>query len=126
MDMSLIAVDVDGSFANPIMKVAVFTWSAVLTTCLTIAFLRVRRRGSRAVTTLTIAVLGCVSSPFANRGVAILIYQATSKPGVIVGFFGGPPFWLSTLFAFAATGVIALLIGRIPSTPRSSEEILQA
>ena len=117
MDFSLMAVDVSGGFENPVMQVSVFIWAAVLATFLTVVFSLIVSRWQRVGCGVAIALFGCISSPFVNRLVGMWLYQLSAKPGVSVGFIGGPPFWLSTLFALAITGASALAIGRI--SPKS-------
>ena len=112
MDMSIMAVDVDGSLANPVMRTAVVIWGVVLGAFLTIGFCYIRERWSRVLCAVVVGVVGCAFSPVVHRSIAILIYQATTRPGVRVGFFGGPPFWVSPVLAFATAGVAAMLVGR--------------
>lgn len=121
MDLSLTAIDVDGSFANPVVQFAVYAWALVLAAALMFAFFWIRSRWPLIVAGVVISAFGCLSSPFANRFIGVVFYRVTSKPGVNVGFIGGPPFWLSTVFAFAITGAIAVVIGRL-SAPEAERE----
>ena len=98
MDLSLIAVDVDGSFANPVMRASVFIWAAILGALLIAVIVLLVSRRRRITCGIVVALFGCISSPFVNRLVGMWLYQLTAKPGVSVGIMGGPPFWLSTLF----------------------------
>src|SRR5437660_1114440 len=99
MDFSLIAVDVDGSLANPIMQAAIVVWAVALATPLLVIFARVSSMRDRFIGTLLLFAVGCVTSPVANRLIAMFIYQIISKPGVSVGFFGSPPFFASPILA---------------------------
>jgi hypothetical protein len=112
-DMSIIALDVDGSFSNPVMQVAVLIWAAVLACVLTFAFLRVGTRWQRVGLAVLVAAFGCLSSPYANRMIGMLIYAGTANSSASVGIIGGPPFWLSTFFAFAFTGAATVVVGRV-------------
>jgi len=112
MDMSVMAVDVDGSLSNPIMFAATIIFAIVLATYLTSAFCFINKRWVRVIATGLIAVIGCIVSPFANRFLALLLYRLTTNRGGSVGFFGSPPYGFSPLLAFAAAGVSTLAIGR--------------
>ena len=117
MDFSLIAIDVDGSLANPVMQAAVIVYAVALATPLVVIFARLSSTRDRLLGTLVVLGLGCVTSPLANRVIGMLIYQIISKPGVSVGFFGSPPFFASPILAVA----IGCVVGSwIRTTPRVS------
>lgn len=108
-DFSLIAVDVDGSLANPAMRVSVGIWAAILAVPMVFALLRARSKSGRSAVIFSVFLLGCVTSPFANRLIGMLIYQLISRPGTSVGLFGGPPFFASPIVALAIAGTAALI-----------------
>jgi hypothetical protein len=116
VEMSLIAVDVDGTLANPVMALAVVLWAVILAVPLT----RVGIRSSwtirvRLVSMTAIVLSSCLITPFINRAMAMAIYVLITKPGVSVGFFGGPPFFASPVLAFVLT---MIAIGTIQAVRR--------
>jgi hypothetical protein len=114
-DFSLIAVDVDGSLANPVMRWAVILWGIAVAVTLIVIYRNKTSRLYRLTAASAILVGATLVSPFANRGIAMAVYQITSKPGVMVGFFGGPPPWASPLVGLALFGAVALVMGRSSS-----------
>src|SRR5436305_3604182 len=100
-EFTLMALDVDGSLANPVMQIAVIVCGIALAIPLIMVFRYATSRWQRIGAVLATVVAGAVTSPFANRAIAIFIYQIMSKPGVSVGFFDGPPPWASPLLALA-------------------------
>jgi hypothetical protein len=116
MDMPLIAVDVDGTLANPMVQLAVVAWGLVLAAPLLLAYLRLPSRGARVVASLCVLGFGCIWSPIATRAIVTLMYQIKSKPGTWVGFFGGPPFFASPLVAVTTLALVALVMGRGAAT----------
>lgn len=113
-DFTLMAVDVDGSLANPIVQIAVLTWGIAIAILLIIIFRYTELRWQRIAVAAGALMGGTLLSPFANRGIAMFAYQMLSRPGVTVGFFGGPPVWASPLVAMAVTGACTLVIGYSP------------
>jgi len=111
-ELTLMSIDVDGSLANPVMRIAVLAWGFALAVPLVVVFRYTTSQWQRISAILATVVAGAVMSPFANRGIALLIYQINSKPGVGVGLFGGPPPWASPFVALALAGSVALCMGR--------------
>src|SRR5437764_1421944 len=95
------------------MRISVVLFGLVLGAFLICAFCFVESRWQRLGCAAGIALIGCLSSSFVTRALGMLLYQATSKPGVGVGFIGSPPFWASSLLGFAFLGFGALVFGRI-------------
>ena len=62
------------------------------------------------MSTIAIVLASCLITPFVNRAMALAIYALITRPGVSVGFFGGPAFFASPVLAFVlamiATGTI--------------------
>jgi hypothetical protein len=113
MEFSLANIDVDGSLANPVIRVAVAIWAVILAVPLIVMLRRVTTARDRLICVAAVFAFGCVTSPLANRALGVLIYQVITKPGVSVGFFGGPPFFASPLAAVAIAGVAAYAIRRV-------------
>jgi hypothetical protein len=113
VDLSLMAVDVDGSLANPVMRIAVIAWGIALAAPLVVVFRYTAAKWQRIGAVLAVLVSGTILSPFANRAIAILAYRmVASNPGVSVGFFGGPTIRASPFVALAVTGCVTLYMGR--------------
>ena len=114
----MIAVDVDGTLANPMVQLAVLAWGLVLAAPLLLAYLKLPSLWSRVIAGLCVLGFGCIWSPVANRAIVTLMYQLTSKPGTSTGFVGGPPFFASPLVAITALALVALVKGRGGSAAR--------
>jgi len=112
MDLSLAAVDFDGTLGNPVVRVAVTIWAAVLGILLIVVFTYVRRAWQRLFLTFLILAIGYGFSRIACLGLAASYYEATAKKPIGVGFFGGPPPWVAPLLALSLAGFAALVLGR--------------
>lgn len=124
MDMTLIAVDVDGSLANPVMQVVVAVWSLLLTVAV-VGVLRASIPGKmRAGIVAAVAVFGFLAGPLFCRLAGMLMYSLFSKPGRSVGFFGGPPPLVAPAAAVLVGSLVhAVLISRRRRTAGVPESV---
>jgi len=110
---SLIAVDVDGTLASPIMRISVCAWGVALAAILIAIHRYEGPWWRRAAASMAVLAAGSAMSPFMNRAGAAFIHRLLlSKPGAGIGFFGGPPWLASPFVALAITGAAALLMDR--------------
>lgn len=118
MDLSTIAVDLDGTLRNHLLFGVVLLYSALLacgTVAVGVAFRRTGRLRIAALLLIPVMVGAYIWNVAAVRAIVALIVEASAKPGITidVGFFGHHPAWLApTIGAFGAMGLL-VAIGRI-------------
>lgn len=112
MDFSVLVVDVDGSLANPIMRAAVLIWAVVLAIPSFFVVAKSWAPRIRIGGSLLIFAFGCLSSPDANRALGMLLYHFMSRPGVVVGIIGGPPFFVSPTLGVGLGWLLGLWLRR--------------
>lgn len=91
MNITLVSIDLDGSLADPVMRIAVVLWALVLAVPSVVVFARVASARHRVFAVVVAFALGCITSAAATRVIATLIYNVMlTNAGVSVGLFGGP------------------------------------
>ena len=97
--------DFDGSLRNPAILIGVVTWALMLSVLAVIAVAAFQSRPRIALLLGALAVAGGTVTEQAQRFLAQLVIRS-SNPGLVVGFFGGPPAWLAP----TAAAVVAILV----------------
>ena len=118
MDMSVTALDVDGTLRNPLILALVLLYSAGLA-ALTAAVVSFWFRGGRA-RRLSVAIavslaLACSFNVTAARAIAAIVIAASSRATghAGVGFFGSHPWWLAPALGLAAGMFVSARIRRV-------------
>jgi hypothetical protein len=118
---SLIALDVDGSLANPIMRMAVICWAAAFAAAMAFSLRLIRYGWARVGVSIAFLAASYVGSLHATRAIAMLIYATFSRPGVSVGIMGSPPMFVSPVMTLALLGLAAVVMP-LHSAPEQNPE----
>ncbi len=118
MDMSMMAVDVDGTLGSPLILVLVLLYAtglAALTATFVLLWLRGGSSRLMAAVMALLFVLACVFNVAAVRAIAAAIIAFPTREGVHVGvgFFGSHPSWLAPALGIAAGLLVSARIRRV-------------
>ncbi len=118
MDMSVMALDVDGTLKNPLILAMVLLYSAGLAVLAAafVSFWFRGGRGRRVSGAIAVALaLACSFNVAAVRALAAILIAASSRATghVGVGFFGSHPWWLAPALGLAAGIFVSARIRRV-------------
>ncbi len=118
MDISVMALDVDGTLRNPLIVALVLLYAAALA-ALTAASVVSWFRGGRSRFVSAVIVVSLALACFFNvavvRAIAAAIIASSSRAAghVGVGFFGSHPAWLAPALGLAAGLLVSFRIHRV-------------
>jgi hypothetical protein len=118
MDMSVTALDVDGTLRSPLIFALVLVYAAalaVLTAMLVSFWLRGGRSRAKGLVFAVSLALACAFNVSLVRAVAAAIIAASSQAQghVGVGFFGSHPWWLAPALGIAAGMLVSTRLHRV-------------
>lgn len=116
MEFSGIILEVDGTLANPVIRIAVAVWSIVLM-LVSARFAYLRSRGRKRFPVL--ATLLYLATPVAQRLIGLALYRMDDPDIISVGFWGFPPLWVAPAMGIAAA--VVTFVARRPLSAGPAE-----
>lgn len=98
----MVILEVDGTLANPVVRVAVGAWSIVLMLA-SARFVYLRSHGRKRFPVLASSLF--LATPVAQQLIGLALYKIENSDVTSVGFWGGPPVWIALLMGIAAAVV---------------------
>jgi len=114
MDLSLMAIDVDGTLHNPIVVASLATWCGIIAFVAAASGMAAGRKSHYARNRFILLAGLVLIEPFAVRIIGTIMYIVPAHQFFSVGFWGTPPFWVPVVVA-----VFCAALGYVPTRLRS-------